>query len=164
MKQVFLLSMLLSGLGLQACSFWECDATSCPGGCCDATGTCLLNGGETSCGIGGAQCRSCLSTQMCTNGQCGCAPGLTFEGGACRCTVASCNGCCASAPERCIAVSNQNRTSCGTGGRVCATCVDACQQGQCCLTTGELCSTTSGSTSCCSTLRCAFSSGGNRCQ
>lgn len=50
-----------------------CDASSCPTGCCDDTGTCVDPQADTACGIGGVACVDCANLgQVCntTEGTC----------------------------------------------------------------------------------------------
>ena len=73
MKTVRLL--LLSTLpfwALTACSPKPatCDATTCGGGCCDATGQCQLGVAADACGTGGQLCTQCFPGQTCSLGLC----------------------------------------------------------------------------------------------
>ncbi len=47
-----------------------CDATTCAGGCCDATGRCVERPHSRACGSAGAACQVCLLGAECTAGVC----------------------------------------------------------------------------------------------
>ncbi|MHB8878296.1 MAG: hypothetical protein ACYC8T_31760, partial [Myxococcaceae bacterium] len=118
-----------------------CNPTTCPTGCCDATGTCQAGGSGSACGVGGAACETCAATQGCV-------------GGACACTAASCSsGCCTG--TTCVAPGSQSASQCGTGGLSCSSCASdpqglACIGGACgCggvadCPWGSVCSTATG--------------------
>lgn len=59
------LLLVVLSLAFSGCD-WECNASTCAAGCCDSNGTCMLNGGDNACGLGGRVCTSCLSTTSCS--------------------------------------------------------------------------------------------------
>jgi len=160
--------LLLAALAalFAGCEPWHCDASTCINGCCDATGTCIVSGGSSQCGLGGAACKSCAT---CTQGVCGCNPGLTLVGGQCVCNATSCgSGCCQTdyrGDPECVQSSSQSSTRCGTRGTKCASCSypATCGSTGClsCDGYGESCS----SGSCCSGYSCQYDSfyGSYRC-
>lgn len=48
----------------------KCDASNCPGGCCDSTGTCRQGTSAQTCGSGGARCQACASGAQCVSQKC----------------------------------------------------------------------------------------------
>jgi hypothetical protein len=97
----------------------NCDATSCPDGCCDTSGNCvkLANQDKQNCGQGGGACNTCAASQECASGKC-------------TCTAASCtSGCCEGDSCR----SGSDNTACGKAGGKCDTCggSESCQSGEC---------------------------------
>ena len=42
-----------------------CNASTCPGGCCDQSNTCQPGTEVDACGTGGSQCQTCGSNQEC---------------------------------------------------------------------------------------------------
>ncbi|MDX2010033.1 MAG: hypothetical protein SFW67_07585 [Myxococcaceae bacterium] len=163
---------LAGSLGLvSGCGTWVCDRNSCPTGCCDSVGTCVLNGGSGACGTLGAACSSCAGGQ-CNAGVCTCPAGLELSAGRCLCTANSCNGCCdnVNIPSVCRGTANNPVSSqfCGARGAACVACSagSSCISGQCCITRGSRCSNIAGSAPCCSQTNCAFSTsaGEFRCQ
>jgi hypothetical protein len=108
-----------------------CDPTSCPTGCCDATGTCVRGNTSRACGRGGERCVDCLSTGL------ACATGIgdAGQGGVCAsataatCTPANCAGCCEGTTCR----DGSALTACGKGSAACVACPlgAACVGGAC---------------------------------
>jgi hypothetical protein len=164
---------------LTSCEVWECNASTCPTGCCSTDGTCLLNGGASACGVSGSACRTCDG--LCTNGQCVCNEGLepstvrTSWGieESCKCTPRSCpNGCCkttydptAGTQVSCVPFAKQSSTTCGNGGTSCSVCSgQTCTQGRCCLGVGDRCGTSAGATPCCPSTQCQSSFGSLECR
>ena len=160
--------LLFTGLAavLSACEPWQCNASTCVNGCCDATATCIVNGGSSKCGIGGAQCTSCAT---CTQGICGCEAGLGRVGNKCVCSATSCaTGCCTTdyrGEAQCVQASSQSSSTCGTRGATCSSCSypSTCGTNGCisCDGYGDSCS----SGSCCSSYSCRYDSsfGSYRC-
>ncbi len=115
-----------------------CDATTCPTGCCDGTGTCRDGTELNTCGFGGGACNDCLSqgfdfcdaqVKACGNIQ----P---------TCDVTSCaNGCCTlfNGQQACVSGasslacgnSGNKCTDCTTGGQVCDPAAKACVNAPC---------------------------------
>jgi hypothetical protein len=102
-----------------------CDATSCPGGCCDDAGRCWQLAVD-HCGVANtARCTACnpLLADGCKSGcTCGtshaCVDGQHCLLGKCVCDATSCTtGCCAG--ETCTPPS---LTACGALGAACVTC------------------------------------------
>jgi hypothetical protein len=91
-------------------STFTCDATTCADGCCSTTtGLCVVPDPSSSggyCGIGGHECIACGS-------------GATCIAGACRCSSATCQGCC---DGQGVCHSGSDLSACGSGGRACAQC------------------------------------------
>ncbi len=94
----------------------ECNASTCPAGCCDGDGHCQ-SGSPTFCGTGGFACQVC-------------PPGMQCQGNVyCACTRASCpNGCCndsfvpgmADSGAACLAGTSD--MACGGGAADCLDC------------------------------------------
>ena len=103
-----------------------CNATTCPQGCCDSTGTCRTGTELNACGFGGGACNDCVAenfefcdpqVKACVNEQ----P---------TCDVTSCpSGCCILFDGQLACVSGVSSLACGTAG---AKCVDCTQTGQEC--------------------------------
>lgn len=136
----------------------RCNRNTCPDGCCDSDGVCFGTNdagvqSPQACGINGATCQECSSTQACVMGQCrltsngggtggaggsvaggsggaggtgGMGGGITGDGGTCNATTCP-TGCC-NATGGCVAPAQQNFTRCGSGGVAC----QGCPNGQSC--------------------------------
>ncbi|HEY8090619.1 MAG TPA: hypothetical protein VIF09_22310, partial [Polyangiaceae bacterium] len=67
-----------------------CNATTCPGGCCDATGTCQQGTSTSACGTLGEACANCTAEgfQICDSTRHACGNPVT------SCDSADCGGCC----------------------------------------------------------------------
>jgi len=52
------------------CTLDQCNATTCPKGCCDKNKRCQNGTSDTACGTGGAACATCTATQTCVSNQC----------------------------------------------------------------------------------------------
>jgi hypothetical protein len=103
-----------------------CNATTCPSGCCDPTGTCQTGSAITQCGTLGESCQNCTAEgfSLCdpTRRACG---NLVPD-----CDPATCSGCCEG--NVCFAGSDPNE--CGVNGAACAHCETsglACSNQQC---------------------------------
>jgi len=110
-----------------------CNATTCPTGCCDATGTCRQGTELNACGFGGASCSDCEQQ------------GYDFcdsQAHACgnlqpTCDVTSCPaGCCTLYNGQVACVSGASSLACGSGGE---TCTDCTQNGQECDPSSHAC-------------------------
>ncbi|MEO8212573.1 MAG: hypothetical protein ABI560_05245, partial [Myxococcales bacterium] len=130
----------------------DCDAISCPGGCC-AGGLCRTNGPDT-CGVGGMTCAACganadgcSAAGACTCGAVpACGAGLRCQAGACVCDPASCLGCCSAG--KCL--TGDTTAACGRGGQACETCsTGGCAGGRC-----DSCNATTCPSGCCSGATC----------
>ena len=150
---------LVALFGLATIAVEETAACNRPGKKCDRRGrdTCCggakCQGGKCRCPRRKKRCRdSCIPKKhcceaadcgpcaSCQKGQCvsGCQPGQTCEDGFCRCTSASCTGCCTG--ETCRTGTNDD--FCGAGGETCTRCGARrqCLGGQCvCDGNSELC-------------------------
>jgi hypothetical protein len=111
----------------------QCDAASCPDGCCDSGGHCQTSDTGT-CGTGGAACVACAAGQACSGGKCACD--------AASCPAGCCNG------GACLAYAGQSNALCGTAGAACAGCPG-----------GEVCSTSNGSCAASTTGPCTWAAG-----
>lgn len=91
-----------------------CSPSTCPLGCCEASGRCLTPGDTpAACGRQGKGCERCQGAQACDQGWCrdpGCAGCIGSDGG-------------------CLAGGNPE--ACGRGGVSCQTCAGACVDGNC---------------------------------
>ncbi|MEW5738229.1 MAG: hypothetical protein AB1938_04850 [Myxococcota bacterium] len=93
----------------------QCDAMTCPSGCC-SNGQCLMPT-SSACGTGGQQCRPCPPGTQCLNGQCvGCGP-------------QTCMGCC----QNGFCTAGTTNMACGVFGQQCFACGAGavCQSGFC---------------------------------
>lgn len=103
-----------------------CDASTCPTGCCSATGECLSGSEFTACGTVGTACVDCGAQgwDFCDPGQKAC--GRTQP----SCGPSNCTGCCQG--DTCFNGTDPN--ACGGGGQVCDRCADfklTCQGRRC---------------------------------
>jgi hypothetical protein len=67
-----------------ACQTPRCDITTCPTGCCSATGQCVTQQSNRQCGTAAQACMMCPMGQTCTAGLClpgGFDGGTSFDGG-----------------------------------------------------------------------------------
>jgi hypothetical protein len=103
-----------------------CDATTCPTGCCDPSGTCRQGTELNACGFGGGTCDDCQQQ------------GFDFcdsQAHACgnlqpTCDVTTCpTGCCTLFNGQLACVSGLSSLACGSGGQKCSDCT---QNGQLC--------------------------------
>ncbi|HAA56830.1 MAG TPA: hypothetical protein DCE42_18835 [Myxococcales bacterium] len=123
-----------------------CDATSCPTGCCNASGNCVAAATNSQCGANGVACVNCGQGRVCS-------------GGKCVCNATSCpNGCC-DANGQCQ--TGKSNTACGTGGIACK----ACPSGQGCDPSSQVCGCgpNTCSTGCCNSLGKCVSSTTQAC-
>jgi hypothetical protein len=102
----------------------SCSSTTCPNGCCDASGVCHDGRADGACGTGGQACSNCAQA-----GQ-ACAPsGFCYNGP--HCGPDTCAGCCA-ADGACRPGSGP--ANCGSFGALCENCTSqnlVCQAGAC---------------------------------
>ncbi|MCA2977727.1 MAG: hypothetical protein INH41_06185 [Myxococcaceae bacterium] len=157
--------VLALAVAVTGCDTWTCSSETCPSGCCDGRGTCILNGGRLQCGRLGAACRAC--TGACDAGACVapvdagrvCPSGEVLVGSECRrCTPSTCpTGCCSN--DSCMTPS---LSFCGVGGATCVSCGNAsggtveCASGRC--RTCDLTLSTCTPGSCCGNATCRTSS------
>jgi hypothetical protein len=106
-----------SGVGW-ACQAAPCNATTCPGGCCDGEGVCQAGDVNNDCGGGGQLCQDCTAP---TGAAPGIASGGTCAGGKCvlppACACAS--GCCDS---KGACQPGASDSQCGAPGLDCQDC------------------------------------------
>ncbi|MDY0002969.1 MAG: hypothetical protein RBU30_16840 [Polyangia bacterium] len=128
-----------------ACTLETCDQQSCPLGCCDITGICRDGTQDSSCGAGGAPCRSCESeARICQDHACqepgACSPGDTLPCGNCglrACGSGGLWGICdaqgACSPGQVVVTG-----ACGNCGELSRSCqLDCTYSGLECLAEGE---------------------------
>lgn len=89
----------------------ECNAATCPSGCCDGN-SCVPGTSNASCGRGGQACVSCPS-----NGYCD--PGLQQCVGTGSCSPSNCSGCC---DQWGNCNWGGDSWACGMGGVICSDC------------------------------------------
>ncbi|HEY3449805.1 MAG TPA: hypothetical protein VGK67_25850 [Myxococcales bacterium] len=150
-----------------------CDAASCPGGCCSATG--CEPPRLAACGMPGAACQACdaLRADGCTSGSCTCLGGPACAAGQ-RCTAAGCtcdstscaDGCCfgktctplgvhaCSAPGTTCQDCGEVADGCAATGACTCGGGPACGSGQVCSGGACVCNATSCPTGCCSGTTC----------
>ena len=104
----------------------SCNASTCPKGCCSASGECLNGAAIDACGTGGEACQNCQAegfefcyetTQACGNAVNDCGP-------------TNCKGCCVGG----VCLAGTDPTECGVGGGSCTNCQSqgqTCNGGQC---------------------------------
>ena len=61
------------------CAGATCDATKCKDGCCDKSGKCVSPPTNNSCGVSGAKCATCQSSETCIKGACKDESKLEYE-------------------------------------------------------------------------------------
>lgn len=97
-----------------------CSPSTCPTGCCDASGVCQLGSGTRACGSAGGRCNDCVAqgfsvctaTRVCGRDDPGCGP-------------TSCpSGCCSNEGGRQRCVAGNDPAACGIAGGTCADCAD----------------------------------------
>ncbi|HEY5241912.1 MAG TPA: hypothetical protein VIJ22_10620, partial [Polyangiaceae bacterium] len=158
----------------------KCTPTSCPSGCCDATGTCITATSTQACGTNGAACGPCTGSNQCVSGVCGCnatsdcpanqACNLMTHGCGGACVVGGvtlqCNtGCCDLVGGTCQ-TGVAGGTLCGNTGAACLDCSTqtsghVCELGGTCgcsaagdCPTGNACSASKCGTTCTGPLTC----------
>jgi len=118
------------------CKAGTCGGATCPTGCCNQQGDCLIYSVQNSmaCGTSGATCQSCGA--------------LPCVSGACQttgCSSSNCAGCCNG--QTCLPYPQQGPTTCGMNGAACLSCGSGqCVNGQCLNPT---CNTSTCSQGCC---------------
>jgi hypothetical protein len=98
----------------------DCPST-CPHGCCDASGTCQAGNTIHACGTGGVACMACALGQACDGARC-----LTVG----DCFPTNCpNGCC----QGTTCVTATSDAQCGANGSACVACQGKkhCKNGVC---------------------------------
>lgn len=134
----------------------ECNAATCPNGCCDAKGKCETGTLVQSCGGKGLACVDCVNEgfDFCDPSRRSCAREVKV------CDAMSCaDGCCASTgPGRNICLQGDSPKACGKGGDMCATCSDFAGPGVCDPST-RVCKTAA-----CGPGNCPGCCSGNECR
>lgn len=102
-----------------------CNSTTCPKGCCQTDGTCVMSFDNTSaCGYGGEACAVCAPGDVCSaacwHNQTNCGP-------------SNCAGCCFGVS---MCATGENDLYCGRHGEDCERCVPSEGTGQCVLFPG----------------------------
>jgi hypothetical protein len=105
-----------------------CNATTCPTGCCDATGVCRAGATITQCGSLGETCQNCATEgfQLCDPTRHACGNTVAV------CDPGTCSGCCEG--NECFSGSDPNE--CGLNGQACQHCASsslACSPQQTCV-------------------------------
>jgi len=124
MRWCFVLVALFLAGCQRLCSPENCD------GCCTDTQECVGGTARLDCGVGGAACRSCRSSELCVAGLCEAAPvsdaGVDAGPPTCICTSSCClpDGSCAP---------NNGIDACGPAKQFCGVCASdqRCEQGTC---------------------------------
>jgi hypothetical protein len=124
-----------------------CGPTTCPDGCCNASGQCVAYTSQSSgtCGKGGLACGKCANGDSCSNG-------------ACSCGGTMCNGCCGTSNT---CVSPTSNTQCGANGAMC----QACSSDQTCNSQGECVCNAATCSGCCdpTSQHCITATNNNQC-
>lgn len=112
----------------------ECNALTCPTGCCDTEGQCESGDGLDECGSSGRACQDCQASgyATCDAALHTCATPLT------SCGPATCRGCCVQ--NTCYA--GIDPANCGSAGQACVSCTAiglACAGQRCVSCTGDAC-------------------------
>jgi hypothetical protein len=95
-----------------------CGPQNCPGGCCDADGTCRTGGDTRACGTGGNRCNDCVA-----QGFDSCSDRKVCGRDVTTCSAATCpSGCCAIENGRPRCLAGIDGTACGGGGDACTDC------------------------------------------
>ena len=118
--------------GGQCMSMGECNASTCPWGCCDPSSypmQCLSGTDPWSCGSNGQACQYCAGPgQQCV---------VTYSGGYCSssgsCDPSNCPGCCDYNSYPPVCVGGWDQWACGLGGMACQMCdmTQKCDMGKC---------------------------------
>ncbi|HEX4512559.1 MAG TPA: hypothetical protein VH054_03455 [Polyangiaceae bacterium] len=110
-----------------------CNATTCPTGCCDASGVCRDGTELNTCGFGAATCNDCQAEHFdfCDSQAHACGNVQP------TCDVTSCpSGCCTLFNGQQACVSGVSSLACGSGGQECSDCTT---NGQVCDPTKQAC-------------------------
>ncbi len=96
-----------------------CGPSTCPTGCCDASGTCRVGSDVQSCGSFGAKCTDCVATgfDTCDASRKACGKKVP------TCDATSCgSGCCVTTGGTSVCLPGTDAAACGTGGGTCSNC------------------------------------------
>lgn len=138
-----------------------CDATTCPTGCCDPSGTCRDGTELNACGFGGVSCNDCPQEgfDFCDSQNKACGDIQP------TCDVVSCpTGCCTLFNGQLACVSGVSSLACGVSGQKCADCT---QTGQVCNPQTQACQNApcgpNNCKGCCSGTTCVSSESDAQC-
>lgn len=179
MRALALFALLISVLAACPPAKPDCNASSCPTGCCSMDGECLPGNDKQACGTGGLFCRACEAADTCAGQRCDL---VRPDAGACptafhrcddRCVsnddVATCGDRCDSCPRSpngtATCAQDQCGLSCKAGFHVCgSTCADDTSPMSCGDRCGP-CSFPPNSMPSCTNRQCDFScaNGFHRC-
>jgi hypothetical protein len=127
-----------------------CGPSTCPTGCCDASGTCRTGQDTRACGSIGGRCSDCVANGF----------SLCNSAGVCgrddpACSPSTCSGCCALDEGRQRCLSGTEPAACGRTGARCASCT---AEGRVCDVATRACGTTQ-----CNATNCAGCCVGDKC-
>jgi hypothetical protein len=128
----------------------SCGPSTCPTGCCDATGTCRTGRDVRACGSIGARCSDCVATGFSV-----CSTSRVCGRDDPSCGPASCSGCCSVDEGRLRCLSGTEPSACGRSGAQCLNCTG---DGRTCDPSTRACGTTS-----CNPSNCSGCCVGDRC-
>jgi hypothetical protein len=114
----------------------SCSPSTCPNGCCDATGVCRTGRDVRACGSVGGRCSDCVA-----NGFNVCTSARVCGRDEPSCSSRTCLGCCSLDDGRLRCLSGTEPAACGRGGEA---CTDCSEQGRACDGSSRSC----GSTTC----------------
>lgn len=112
----------------------SCGPSTCPDGCCDASGVCRTGSDVRACGSVGGRCSDCVANGF----------SLCTESGVCgredpSCSPSTCTGCCSIDAGRRRCLSGTEPAGCGSKGSQCANCA---VEGRACDLSTRACGTT----------------------
>ncbi len=111
-----------------------CGPSTCPNGCCDATGTCRTGGDVRACGSAGGRCSDCVA-----NGFSVCTGSRVCGRDDPSCSSRTCLGCCSVDEGRMRCLSGTEPSACGKSGGQCSDCA---AEGRACDASARSCGTT----------------------
>lgn len=165
-----------------------CGPSTCPNGCCDATGVCRTGADTRACGTAGQRCSDCIANgfqfcdarKVCGRNVTSCGPDecpggcCRTEGGTSRCLAGTDASACGRSGSTCIDCQQDGRScdtvtrTCGTGKCDATNCAGCCVGDQCLMGTASSACGVKGQTctSCAATGRTCLPSagGGGTCE
>ncbi|MBX3221210.1 MAG: hypothetical protein KF795_11875 [Labilithrix sp.] len=111
-----------------------CGPSTCPNGCCDASGVCRTGADLRACGSVGGRCSDCVA-----NGFSVCTTSRVCGRDDPSCSSRTCLGCCAIDDGRLRCLSGTEPSACGRSGAECSNCAD---EGRACDAATRACGTT----------------------